>query len=59
MRFLSRRVKDAAGVETPLLWVCDARYGYLMKYNLPLSKTAVAPVAPEETPPASVRPPRA
>ena len=47
LRTLSRMVKDAARAETPFLRVCDACYGYLLKYNMPVSKgpqdVAVAP----------------
>ena len=32
-------------METPFLWVFDARYGQLTKYNLTPSKAVVAPVA--------------
>ena len=59
LRFLSRRAKDAASVEPAFSRVFDARYGYLVKRNLPLSKAVVAPVAPEVSPPASAQPPRA
>ena len=38
LRTLSRMVKDAARAETPPLRVSDARYGYLLKYNVPVSK---------------------
>ena len=38
LRTLSRMVKDAARVETPFLRVCDARFGFLLKYNAPASK---------------------
>ena len=37
-RTLSRMVKDAARIETPFLRVFDACYGYLLKYNLPVSE---------------------
>ena len=47
MRALSRMVKDAARAETPLLRACDARYGCLLKYNMPATKgpqsTSIAP----------------
>ena len=53
-------VKDAARAETPFSQVSGARYGYLAKYNLPLSKSVVAPVAPKASPPsATVQPQRA
>ena len=38
LRTLSRVVKDAARVETPPLRVFDARYGYVVKYNMPAPK---------------------
>ena len=38
LRTLSRMVTDAARVETPFLRVFDARFGYLSKYNMPVSK---------------------
>ena len=47
----SRTVEDAARLETPFLWVFDARYGYLTTYDLPLSKAVVAPVDPKASPP--------
>ena len=53
MRTLSRATKDSVRVGIPVLRVSDARYGCLMKYNLPLPKAAVAPVAPKAAPPAS------
>ena len=37
LRTLSRMVNDAVRVETPFLCVFDARYGYLLKYNTPVS----------------------
>ena len=46
-------------METPFSRVCDARQGYLTKYNLPLSKAVVAPVAAKVSPPASAHLPRA
>ena len=59
IRSFSRIVEDSARVETPLLRVFGARYGYLAKYNLPLSKAVVSPLNPKVTPPASAQPPRA
>ena len=53
MRALSRMVKDAARVESPVWRIFDARYDYLMKYNVPLSKAVVAPVAPKVASPVS------
>ena len=47
MRALSRLVKDAARVETPFFRAFDARYSYLMKYNLPLSKGRCRARGPE------------
>ena len=38
LRTLSRMVKDAARAGTPFLRVFDARYGYLLKYNMQVSK---------------------
>ena len=35
-----RMVKDAARMETPSLRVFDARYGYLLKYNVPAPASA-------------------
>ena len=47
LRTLSRIVKDAARAGTPFLHVCDACYGYLLKYSMLVSKgpqdVAVAP----------------
>ena len=37
LRTLSRMVKDAARAETPFWRVCDARYGYMLKYNMPMT----------------------
>ena len=48
-RTLSRMVKDAARVETPFLRVFDACYGYLLKYNMPVSKGAAAQVNPSKS----------
>ena len=45
-RTLSRMVKDAARMETPFLRVFDACYGYLLKYNTPVSKALPSPVGP-------------
>ena len=47
-RTLSRMVKDAARVETPFLRVFDACYGYLLKYNMPVSKGTAAQVNPNK-----------
>ena len=49
-RTLSRMVKDAARVETPFLRVFDACYGYLLKYNMPVSKGTAAQVNPNKAP---------
>ena len=58
-RTLSRTVKDAARLETPFSRAFNARYGYLMMYDLPLSKAVVAPVAPKASPsPTAVEPRR-
>ena len=38
LRTLSRMVGGAANAETPFLRVFDARYGYLLKYNIPAPK---------------------
>ena len=38
LRTLFRMVKDASRVEMPFFRVFDARYGYLMKYNMPAPK---------------------
>ena len=60
MRTLSRMARDAARAETPSLWSVDARYGCLVKYNLPQPNAVVAPVAVQASPPhAAFRPPRA
>ena len=56
MRTVSRMVKDAARAETPFLRICDASHDYRVKYNLPLSKAVIAPVAPPEVAP-KVAPP--
>ena len=40
MRTLPRTVRDTARAEAPLFRVFDARYGYLIKYNLPASKAS-------------------
>ena len=50
LRTLSRMVKDAARVETPFLRVFDACYGYLLKYNMPVSKGAASQVNPNKMP---------
>ena len=52
-RTLSRMVKDAARVETPFLRVFDACYGYLLKYNIPVSKGSAVQVNPSKS---SVKP---
>ena len=70
-RALSRSVRGAARVGSRILRVFDARYGYLAKYNLPVSKGAApanlpqkpsaqsAPNAPTSRPPgAGARVPR-
>ena len=49
-RTLSRMVKDAARVETPFLRVCFARYGYLLKYNMPVSEGPLAPANAANSP---------
>ena len=49
-RTLSRMVKDAARVETPFLRVFDACYGYLLKYNIPVSKGTASQVSPAKPP---------
>ena len=49
-RTLSRMVKDAARAETPFLRVFDACYGYLLKYNMPVSKGTAAQVNPSKSP---------
>ena len=46
----SRMVKDAARVETPFLRVFDACYGYLLKYNIPVSKGTAIQVSPAKPP---------
>ena len=46
LRTLSRMVEDTARAETPFLRAFDACYGYLLKYNLPLSKASVSVVGP-------------
>ena len=38
LRALSCMVRSAANVEAPVLRAFDARYGYLLKYNMPVSK---------------------
>ena len=38
LRTLSRMVVDAARIETPFLRAFEARFGYLMKYNMPAPK---------------------
>ena len=48
-RTLSRMVKDAARVETPFLRVFDACYGYLLKYNIPVSKGSAVQVNPTKS----------
>ena len=52
-RTLSRMVKDAARMETPFLRVFDACYGYLLKYNMPVSKGHALPVGDSKPPPKS------
>ena len=37
LRTLSRMVEDAACAVTPFLRAIDARYGYLLKYSMPVS----------------------
>ena len=59
VRTLPRTVRDTARAEAPLFRVFDARYGYLMKHNLPLSKAVVATVAPKASPRVAAQPPRA
>ena len=54
LRPLSRMVKDAARVETPAIRVFDARYGYLLKYNIPVSRGSQNP---SPAPPAKQNPP--
>ena len=56
-RTLSRMVKDAARTETPFLRVFDARYGYLLKYNMPAPKALPASVGPATVTPKHVDPP--
>ena len=57
MRTLSRTVKDAARGEPPFLRVFDARFGYLIKYNLPVPKAvSVAAVSRDASAPANVQP---
>ena len=48
---LSRMVEDSARTETPFLRVFDARYGDLLKYNMPVSKAIPATVGPASVPP--------
>ena len=43
-------VKNAARAETPFLRVFDACYGYLLKYNMPVSKGTAAQVNPSKSP---------
>ena len=51
LRTLSRMVQAAARVETPFLFVFDARYGYLLKYNMPAPKGPQDPsVGPQPEP---------
>ena len=59
---LSRMAKDAGRAETPFLRVSDARYGYWLKYNMPVSKgqvsSANAPKSPQPKEPQSAAPPK-
>ena len=50
LRTLSRIVTDTARVETPCSWVFVARYRYLVKYNLSLSRAVVEPVDAKVSP---------
>ena len=50
LRTLSRVVRDAARVETPLLRVFAACYSYLLKYNMPVSKGEIAPSRTPKSP---------
>ena len=50
LRTLSRMAMDAARIETPFLRVSDARYGHLMKYNMPASKGPQLPAIATQPP---------
>ena len=59
LRSLSRMVKDAARVAAPAIRVFDARYGYLLKYNIPAPNGSQGgPTAPQNKQQSNPPPPQ-
>ena len=56
IRTWPRMVRHAARIETPFLRVFDARYGYMLKYNVPAPNGPMAPASVTKSPSKQVNP---